>query len=59
MVEYTNNLELSYGLAQKIARKIQTTPQYVRNVAYRYRKGANIHGVKAVKIIKLILKNNK
>jgi len=54
MAEYTNNLELSYGLAKKIAKEIPTTPQYVRNVAYRFRNGYNIYGVKSTKIIELI-----
>jgi len=59
MAEYTNNLEISYGLARRIARKIPTTPQYVRNVAYRYRNGGKVYGVKATKIIKLLLKTHK
>lgn len=56
MNEYTKNIELRYGDVKVIARKASTTPQYVRTVLHRHKTGHRIYGVKAKKIMKLILK---
>lgn len=53
MQKDTKNIELLYGEAKIIASKAHTKPGYVRTVLYRYRRGQNIHGITAKKIIKL------
>lgn len=45
---------LEYGEAVLIAKKCQTTPEYVRNILYLYRKGkCRFYGAKAKKIIRI------
>lgn len=53
MEKDTKNIELLYGEAKIIASKAQTKPGYVRNVLFRYRRGQNIYGQKAKKIIRV------
>ncbi len=53
MEKDTKNIELLYGDAKIIASKAGTKPGYVRTVLYRQRKGHNIYGAKAKKIIRL------
>ena len=52
MNKCNKKIELTYGSAIIIAKKNQTSPQYVRNVLCRYNSGKNIFGVKALKILK-------
>lgn len=56
MVKCKKEFDLSYGIAKIIAKKIKTSPQYVRNVHFKNKGGHNFHGDKAKKIIKLIIK---
>lgn len=52
MNKSNKKIELTYGSAIIIAKKNKTSPQYVRNVMYRYNSGKNIFGIKALKILK-------
>jgi hypothetical protein len=47
-------LSLPFAAAPKIAKypSIKTTPKYVNNVIYKWNKGENIVGKKALKIIR-------
>ena len=56
MSKFIKEIDLTYGIAKVIAKKIKTTPQYVRNVHFKNKQGQNFHGLKAKKILKLIEK---
>lgn len=56
MLEDTKNIELTYGTAILIAKRANTSPQYVRTVLRRYRSGHRFYGVKTKNILKLINK---
>jgi hypothetical protein len=56
MSKFIKEIDLTYGIAKVIAKKIKTTPQYVRNVHFKNKQGHNFHGLKAKKILKLIEK---
>lgn len=54
----SKNPLLQYGDAILIAKKCRTTPEYVRNILYLYRKGqSRFHGAKAKKIIRILGSN--
>lgn len=53
MQKDTKNIELLYGDAKIIASKAGTKPGYVRTVLYRYRRGQNLYGEKAKRIIRI------
>jgi len=52
MSKFIKEIDLSYGIAKVIAKKIKTTPQYVRNVHFKNKQGHNFHGLKAKKILR-------
>lgn len=56
MSKFIKEIDLSYGIAKVIAKKIKTTPQYVRNVHFKNKSGHNFNGIKAKKILRLIEK---
>jgi hypothetical protein len=54
MDKYSKNTLLPYGEAIIIAKKVKTTPKYVRNILAKARKGnTRFYGEKAKKIIRL------
>jgi hypothetical protein len=56
MFKFIKEIDLTYGIAKVIAKKIGTSPQYVRNVHFKNKQGHNFHGIKAKKILRLIEK---